>query len=196
MNTPLPLARIPRDDATGQYDRLLPWLALFVRLSVGIALLNAGLAGMMASGPGFGGGPPANPFMTPMGPPGPLPGLETLVASLPYVELALGVGLCFGIFTTMTALACCGLVLVVPAIMTMQLLAVPTPQPGVIVGGPRFMGPGVAIYSVLFAVVSTPCLVVLVLLSPRTINRLSVDALIFARAQVRPPAEPDPGARV
>src|SRR5437660_1128391 len=69
--------------------RVMGLLALFVRLAIGLCLLNIGLATVMASvGPQFGG-----PGMMGGGPG--LPGIEMLVTVLPYLTLAIGVGLVF-----------------------------------------------------------------------------------------------------
>lgn len=178
--------------------KLLGYVALFLRLSLGLSLLNAGLAGVLSSGgpgggmPGF-GGRNVNPFTGTMGPI--MPGMEGLAAVLPFAELAAGVGLVFGIFTTICALAGCALTLVTPLMVSLALVTTsgigPTPN--------RFgMGFGFELLSLLPGQ-SALTYAVLVLLSPSTINRLSIDALIFRRASARSfpvppgPAVPAPG---
>ena len=169
--------------------RVLGLLALFVRLAIGLCLLNIGLATVMASAAStFGGGPG-------MGGQSTLPGLEMLVTLLPYLTLAIGVGLVFGIFTTVSALLACGLVLLLPLMITYQLvIAAGMPNAGF---SPynmmaRFGGPGEGIVLLFVSVFATPSFVALVLLSSPSINRYSFDALMFGRSAspVLPPAEP------
>ena len=160
------------DDLAGHVAKLLPLLALFVRVSVGLTMLNSGLVGIFSRNhgrnpfniPGFGGGP-----TTPAG-------MEAVASMLPYTELALGVGLIFGIFTTITSLLACLISLVNPSLATITLVTTAGIGPGMnqftIGFNPEsfFSGnTGVVAYSLLVA------------LSPLAINRYSIDALIFQR---------------
>jgi hypothetical protein len=176
---------------------VLACLSLFLRLAVGLGLVNFGMAAIMTSnGAPFGG-------WTGMRPPtsqGYVPGVELIFSALPYACAAIGVGLVFGIFTTICALLACGLTLFLPLLMTFHLL---------IAGGMAFapgfnpvmrgLGPEAGAISLVLCVFAAPTLVALVLLSAPAINRFSIDAYIFART-TRPvfgepaenPAPPEP----
>jgi len=192
MSAPPFLTRHLPTESAGQVARLLPWLALFVRVSVGIGFLNAGLAAMISSGGGgartlYGPGPGS----------GFLPGTEVLFQALPYVELALGLGLICGIFTTLMALISCGLVLLIPILLTLSMFTSMAASMGTLstgLGGMRGgMGLEFGVVSVAIAVVSTPCFALLVLLSPQSINRFSLDAMIFPKDPIRPIDGPPTG---
>lgn len=184
----------PRPEPVGEWGslptrwgKLLPFLALFLRLSLGLSLMNTGLAAVLSqNGPGggmgfagrgmnlFGGAPLAS-----------VPGLEGLAYVLPYVELAVAVGILFGIFTTISALAGCALTLVSPLLMTFALVT--TPGFG---GGPTRFMPGPE-FLLLFPGQSALGYCLLVLLSPQPLNRFSIDALIFQRSRAPIPPEPE-----
>ena len=177
--------------------KLLAYVALFLRLSLGLTALNAGLAGVLSTGGG--GGPPGfggrgvNPFTG--GIAQTMPGFEGLMMVLPFAEMAVGVGLIFGIFTTASTLAGCAMTLVPPLLMAVSMITTSG-----IGGGPNRVGGGFGL-EFFILLPSQPALsyAVLVLLSPTTINRLSIDALIFRRptAPIFPvppgPASPVPG---
>lgn len=174
--------------------KLLAYIALFLRLSLGLSLLNAGLAGVLSSNgpmggmPGF-GGRGGNPFT---GGPAPTPpGMEGLATVLPFAELVVGVGLVFGIFTTISALAGCALTLVTPLLVSVALITTSGIGPA-----PNRFGIGFG-FEVLMQLPAQSALTyaALVLLSPSSINRLSIDALIFRRtaAPVFPPTAGPPG---
>ena len=190
------MSLIPRPELVAQggmfpiSPKVLGLVALFVRLAIGLSLLNIGLATVMAAGaPRFGGGPSF------------LPGLELLITVLPYVTLAIGVGLVFGIFTTLCALFACGLVLLLPLAITYQLVIAAgmqnngfSPYPGGGMGLGGGFGPGEGFVLLCVGVLAVPGFVALVLLSAPTINRYSFDALMFGRttSPVLPPPEPPP----
>jgi hypothetical protein len=172
------------------WPRLVALVALFVRIGVGLSLFNPGLVRILTPGPGGFGGPggmvgpgfrPAIGALTPT-----LPGFEGVAAVLPYAELAVGVGLILGIFTTISALAACAITLVSPALMAVSLML----SAGI---GPMPNRFGLA-FEYLLATPHQALLAqaLLVLLSPVAINRYSIDALIFARAAV--PIVPQPPA--
>ncbi len=183
--------------------KLLPYLSLFVRLAIGLSLLDIGLATIMSSGPSPFGGPPGWP---PGGWGGPgassgFPGVGLLVFVLPYAALAIGVGLVFGIFTTVAALMACGLALVFPVLLTLHMVimgGINTNAMMMTPFGPGGFGPEAGLTLLLIGLGITPGLVALVLLSPPSINRFSVDALMFQRVAppiVPPAAPPDAGVR-
>ncbi len=167
---------------------VLACLVLFLRLAVGLGLLNFGLAAIMtASASPFGG-------WTGMRPPssqGFVPGIEVLFSALPYACAAIGAGLVFGIFTTICALCACGLTLFLPLLLTFHLLVA-----GGMAFSPGFnpvmrgFGPEAGIFSIVLCVFVAPTLVGLVVLSAPAINRFSLDAYIFARTSRLTFAEP------
>lgn len=181
--------------AAAPWRNLLPWLALFVRLAIGLSLLNIGLAAVMASmASPFGGPGPWNGGWN-AGPPG-FPGLGLLAGLLPYAALAVGAGLVFGIFTTAAALLACGLVLLPAILLTLEIVTVGNiMSPNGMIPFGRGLGPDALIGLLGLGVVATPSLVALVLLSPTSINRFSIDALIFRRVSAptfAAPAAPGP----
>jgi hypothetical protein len=186
---PFPTRHLPTE-SVGQVARLLPWLALFVRVSVGLGFLNAGLAGLIS-----GGGP--GMIYGPVQWSGMMPGAEVILKALPYIELAVGLGLICGIFTTIMALIACGLVLLIPILMTLSMFTTMATSMGTNplgLGRPRGgMGIEFGMVSVAIAVISTPCFALLVLLSPQAINRLSLDAMIFPKEPIRPINGPPTG---
>ena len=159
------------DDLVRPLRQLLPVLALFVRVSVGLTVLNSGLNSMFPKNNG------ANPFGNgAFGRfPGP-PGLDGLMTVLPYAELALSVGLIFGVFTTVTALLACALSLISPLLTTVTLVSSAGIGPGM---NPLAMG--LNGFGMLFTNQAVISCVLLVALSPIAINRYSVDALMFDR---------------
>ncbi len=176
---------------------VLACLALFLRLAVGLGLLNFGMAAIMtANAAPFGGAMGLRP--PPMQ--GPMPGLEFLLSATPYACAAIGAGLVFGIFTTICALLSCGLAALLPLLMTFHLLVA-----GGLAVTPGFnpmmrgFGPEAGAISIALCVFVAPTLVALVLLSAPAINRLSLDAYIFARTgralfpePTESPAPPEP----
>ena len=174
--------------------KLLAYVALFLRLSLGLSLLNAGLAGVLSSNgpmggmPGF-GGRAVNPFTGGVGPT--VPGMEGLTTVLPFAELAVGVGLIFGIFTTICALAGCALTLVTPLLISFAMITMSGVGPP-----PNRFGIGLGVeFLMQLPGQSALTYAVLVLLSPSAINRLSIDALIFRRtaAPILPSQATRPG---
>lgn len=152
---------------------LLPHLAFFVRVSVGLSLLNRGLVEIFAKNSSRAGG--GNPFYNPAFARNPTaPGMDAFTTIIPYVELALSVGLIFGIFTTLCALSACLISLLSPLLTTVMLML----SAGV--------GPGMNPYGMDIITLFNPnqgmlSYVLLVVLSPLPINKFSIDALIFHR---------------
>ena len=161
--------------------KLLPYLAFAVRVGLGLGLLNGGLGGILSMRPNSWGGVSGRS-------PGALGGLDVLLELFPYVELALGLGLVFGIFTTITALLSCAMALTIPLVMTVAILgAVMTGTGGV--GYAYGYGPAALQFSLMtvgITLAAIPGFALVVLLSPLSINRFSVDALIFKRSRPIP----------
>ena len=180
MSSPNLIERLAPVVDPGRTAKLLPWMALLVRLGVGLGLLNAGLTAMSSNGgmnPGWNGprfGGPGQPF-------------ESVFVLIPYLEIGIGVGLTFGVFTTLMAILAWILILAVPLLMTIGLIV--TASAGVSAGfgfgRPGWAGMEAGIMSLLIAVVTTPCFALLLALSPLSINTMSIDALMF-----QPPKSP------
>lgn len=191
MNAPPVLSRHLPAESVGPVARLLPWLALFVRVSVGLGFLNGGLAAMISGGggPGMIYGPGAGL--------GFFPGTDVLIKVLPYLELAVGLGLICGIFTTIMALIAWVLVLLIPILLTVNMFTAMAASMGTnTLGfgvGRGGMGLDFGVISVAVAVISTPCFALLVILSPQSINRLSLDAMIFPNFPSPPIGGPPSG---
>jgi len=160
----------------GPWGRIMPWLALFVRCMVGLCLLNFGTMVLINSGPN------ANPPSSELG----AVIFWILLQAVPYVSIAIGLGLVFGIYTTLNSLLACALTLIVPLVMLVALIG----QGMVGSGGPGPRGNpfggfgsefGVGLMFGTYAVCVIPCLVTLVLLSPMQINRYSLDTLMFSK---------------
>jgi uncharacterized membrane protein YphA (DoxX/SURF4 family) len=142
-------------------------MILYLRLSMGLWMLNSGLAEVMPrKGPAGG---PLNRFNLN----GKIPGTEPLAQLLPYVELGVGFALILGIFTTIVALTACAMSLIVPLLTSFTLVA----QVGV---NNPFANPFEL--AGMFVNQSTLSYALLVFLSPPGTNRFSIDAMIF-----RPP---------
>jgi uncharacterized membrane protein YphA (DoxX/SURF4 family) len=186
MSTPNVVDPRP-DDLARPIRQLLPVLALFLRVSIGLAMLNSGLMGLFTKNNG--GNPFANPAL------GRLPtfpaGLDGLTTVLPYAELALSVGLIFGVFTTITALLACAVSLINPLLTTVALVSSAGIGPGM---NPMVMGlNGIAM--LLPPNQFVVAYMLLVALSPLSINRFSVDALMFERRTLplpQPGVTPEP----
>jgi uncharacterized membrane protein YphA (DoxX/SURF4 family) len=168
---------IPEQVDQAARARLLPYVILYLRLSMGLWLLNGGLAQVMP-GNGRAGGP-LNRFNLN----GKIPGTEPITQLLPYVELGVGVALILGIFTTIAALTACAMSLVVPLLTSITLVA----QVGV---NNPFANPFEL--AGMFVNQSTLSYALLVYLSPSGTNRFSIDALIFRPPVQRVAEEVDP----
>jgi hypothetical protein len=160
----------------GPWGRLLPWIALFARCMVGLCLLNFGTMVLINSGPNA--SPPSSELGAVI--------IWILLQAVPYMAIAIGLGLVFGIYTTLNALLACGLTLILPLVMLVAMIgqsALGTGGPGVRGNpfgtfGPEF---GIGLMFAAYAVFIVPCLVTLVLLSPMQINRYSLDTLMFGK---------------
>jgi hypothetical protein len=169
------------------------WVALFLRIGVGLSLLAIGLAGyfgqrspMMGAGAwgqglGFGG-------------------LDPFFSALPYLAIALGLALVLGFLTTASAIGAAFFSLMMPAFVIVQIVSVgASGGAGMMRGG----GWGNDPFIVMMMAMSLPNLIpmaALIWLSPLENHPYSVDALIFGRNEmetfIRPEApqstQPEP----
>ena len=170
MSVPSPVEP-PTDDPVRHVARLLPLLALFVRASIGLNMLNSGLIGIFSKNLGrnlFNNGA--------FGGPGTPPGSDALAGIFPYAELAVSVGLIFGIFTTISAFLACAISLIGPLLTTLSLVTSAGLGPAM---NQNLMG--FNLIGMLSPNTGVVAYVLLVAISPLRINRFSIDALIFQR---------------
>ena len=192
MSTPATNDRWTAAVLEGPWGKILPWLALFTRCLAGLCLLNFGLMMLIISNPNT--SPPMADLASVT--------IWILLQGVPYLSVAIGLGLVFGIYTTLNSLLACGLSLIVPVVLLVALITQSFLGNGGISprGNPFGMvvpDAGVGLMLASYAVVAIPCLVILVLLSPMSINRYSLDTLMFGKPKApafRPvlPSEPTP----
>jgi hypothetical protein len=192
MSTPATNDRWTAAVLEGPWGKILPWLALFTRCMFGLCLLNFGLLMLLNTSPNA--SPPVADLASVT--------IWILLQGVPYLSIAIGLGLVFGIYTTLNSLLACGLTLILPVVLLVGLITQsflgngglgPRGNPFGMVGSDVGVGLGIAGYAV-FAI---PCLVLLVLLSPMSINRYSLDTLMFGKPKAPafrpvPPSEPTP----
>ncbi len=159
------------------------WVALLLRLGIGLSLLNTGLAGYIGAARG---GPGMNAGMPGIAP----PGMEALFSALPYVTIALGLALILGFLTTASAVASGFYSLMTPLFMTIRIVssgaAIGWPNPAGGLGDP-FLG------MLMMTTGLTGLLpqAALIWLSPLENHPYSIDALIYGRkAMPAPEASP------
>ena len=169
------------------------FVAFFLRVGLGLSLLNAGLMGYVLSRNGGG----MNPFTQSMSV---IPGTEPLFDLVPYLQIVVGLALILGFFTTVAAAAAGMLTLLHPLAQTVALLAGGgiSARPGMFRFDPSFIS--------LLALGNAPTFLltaaVLWLSSVRN-NPWSLDGLMFAQRRRRlaareyfqAPAAGQPGAR-
>lgn len=177
--------------AAGPSPALRSAIAFVLRVSLGLGLLNVGLLTYMANRtgaiPGMRGmgGMPATPVV-----PGNL-GMMDVSQVVPYLQIAIGLALVLGFFTTYAAVAAGLVSLLDPAAMTVSLLA-----SGMPVRGPSMFGMN---YFGTWGAESTRLLLVAAVawMAASGHNPLSIDTLVFGRgAASRPPGPLPPGAFV
>jgi hypothetical protein len=186
MSTPTTNDRWTTAALEGPWGRILPWLALFTRCTVGLCLLNFGMMQLIYGNTGA--SPPSAELGAVI--------VWILLQAVPYLGVAIGLGLVFGIYTTLNALLTCALALILPLVVLVTLIS----QSFLGNGGPGFrggsnvvLGPDASMGVIFasYAVFVMPCLIALVLLSPMAINRYSLDTLMFSKPKrlMSPPAE-------
>lgn len=162
------------------------WVALLLRLGIGLSLLSTGLSGyfgLQAGGMRMGGGGPWG---------GGIPSLSVLdpfVSGLPYLAIGLGLALILGFLTTASAIGAGFFNLIMPVFGIVQTIAMGT-MGGVNMGG-RFGN--FQFFEMMMGMGASNLLAnaALIWLSPLENNPFSVDALIFGRNEIEP-VEPMP----
>jgi uncharacterized membrane protein YphA (DoxX/SURF4 family) len=166
--------------------RLLPVVALYLRISVGIGLLSNGLVSLVGStqngfGGPFGGGSIFGP------------GMEPIAEVLPYVNLVIGLALIVGFFTTLFAMIAAAASFITPLLTSFMIVASFGMSSGRMGGMGGMSG---LIDSILMGTLGVQPItyVALILLSPMKINKYSLDTLIYNRpAAILPPRPSLPG---
>ena len=156
--------------------RLLPLMALYVRASVGLSMLTTGLF-LMFSKNNPGNNAAFQGAMTPGG-------LDSLATLIPYVNLALGVGLILGIFTTLSALLASAFSLLGPLLWAISLIT----TAGIGNGG-NSIATVLNQFSIFYQAQGVVTYLLVIALSPLAINRYSIDALIFQKEILPPPED-------
>jgi uncharacterized membrane protein YphA (DoxX/SURF4 family) len=170
-------------------------IALVLRVGLGLSLLNRGIVGYlgMKAGGGTGFGP--SPLSIP-------PAIEPFYPSMVYAEMAIGLALVLGFFTTATTVLAAVMQLVIPVIQTAITISGLNPYQGP-------PGLNIAILDRLAASGPNQLLLIAAVLwfSPVATNRWALDRLIYSRpngsappALAPPPPEPtapapEPGER-
>ena len=95
--------------------RVFYFLALFLRVGLGLGLLNSGLVGFHIQQAGGG-----SPFLQMFGA---IPGGDPIFQFIPYLQMIVGLALVLGFFTTVAAVAAAVLSLIQPFSQTVGLLA-------------------------------------------------------------------------
>jgi hypothetical protein len=158
------------------------WVALLLRVGIGLSLLSTGLAGYFGmQGGRLGGGSWG------MGPS--MSMLDPFMSSLPYLAIGLGLALILGFLTTASAIGAGFFSLILPLFAIVQIaLAGPSntfAPGGGWAGNQQFLG--------MLMSMTLPNLLTnaaMIWLSPLENHPYSVDALIFGRNEMEPPAFP------
>jgi hypothetical protein len=167
-------------------------IALLLRVSLGLGLLNLGLVGYLSSR--FGGG--VGRGMGGMRGFGGIPGMASAapleaLQFVPIVQIAVGLALVFGFFTTYAALAAGLVAILEPAMTTIMILGSGT------MAGPQgmfnlYFGSAWGVDSVRLLLIAA-----IAWLSSSGINPFSIDALVHGRVEPSPVSlayrEPNPG---
>ena len=170
-STPVMTTQGPQADSTLTLRR---WIAMLLRLSIGLGLLNSGLTGYMSKG--------ANGFQNMTG-----SGLEPLMAALPYFSIALGLALILGFLTKVTSIASGFFTLVSPLLVTVQIMT------AAMTGMGQFQNQGWGNNNPFMAMLvmnAAPSLIaqsLLIWLAPLENHPISIDTLIFGRRSANIP---------
>jgi uncharacterized membrane protein YphA (DoxX/SURF4 family) len=164
------------------------YVAVLLRLALGMSILNAGILGFLALHAGVTPGMFRTPYarmnmMTRPGPPATgMPGVDEFSRHVCYVQIVVGVALVLGFFTTYAAVAAGLLLLIEPVWETISLLAFGFPGDQMammrLAMGGTFASGNVPTYFLVAAVVW---------LSASGTNPASLDAWVFHRRGARPP---------
>jgi len=194
MTIPPPDAPTPAVPGLFGPDPGLPirrWVAMLLRLGIGLSLLSSGLAGYRGATAGAGLRPPS-----PLGGPfsqNPFGALGPFFTAAPYFEIGLGLALVFGFLTTASSIAAGFFTLLAPAVVAVQFATTgATTGGGMFPNNPNFtmlMMLGAGGGSFLPGLLANAALI---WLSPLENHPYSVDALIFGRAAPEPFQVPRP----
>ncbi len=163
------------------------WVAMVLRLGIGLSLLSIGLSGYFAIQGPMGG--PNFRFTNSN-----FPAIAPLVSALPYLTIGLGLALILGFLTTASSIASACLVLLIPLLLAISI---------VVSGGSTMFGMGMGggpdqmitvMMVTAFYLPSLMPLIALIWLSPLENHPVSVDALIFNRVAPEPFSPPVPPA--
>ena len=159
------------------------WVALLLRMGIGLSLLGSGLAGYFGSQrPGGGIGVWGQNLS--------FPALDPFFSALPYIAIGLGLALILGFLTTAAAIASGFFSLLMPIFSIIQIVGA-GPSNGFNRGG---MWGGDPFFAMMLSM-SLPSLLAqaaLIWLSPLENHPYSIDTLIFGRNEIEapPPAPP------
>jgi uncharacterized membrane protein YphA (DoxX/SURF4 family) len=158
------------------------WVALFLRIGVGLSLLSIGLAGYFGQrGATMGAGAWGQNFG--MG------GLDPFFSAIPYLAIGLGLALILGFLTTASAIGAAFFSLLMPAFAIVQIVSMGA-SGGMMRGG----GWGNDPFLVMMMAMSLPNMIpmaALIWLSPLENHPHSIDALIFGRNEMETFARPE-----
>ena len=164
------------------------WVALFLRIGIGLSLLSSGLAGYFSQqGRVFGGGGVWGQGLL-------TAGLEPFFAALPYLAIGIGLALILGFLTTASAIAAAFFSLLTPILTIIQIIGAGA-SGGVNMGGRWGNDP----FSAMMMSMLLPSLIpqaALIWFSPLENHPYSIDALIFGRNEIEMSPEhssPAPG---
>lgn len=183
--TPHPAPTTPRADAPTPAARVL--VALVLRLTLGLTLLDEGvrhylLEKLASSTPvarNFYGSPVVYPYGATPSPPPTVPGWEAFAGYLPYAEVAVGVAVALGFFTTAAATLAALWPLLLRVLKLGYVLAVVPLDP---TASPALVQPDDAARALPLLLLA----VAVIWLSSSGTNPMSLDALVRRRAAARP----------
>jgi hypothetical protein len=169
---PSPMDTILRDP--GRSIRC--WIALFLRLGVGLSLLTSGLAGYFSQqGRPFGGGGVWGQGLL-------TTGIEPFFAAIPYLAIGIGLALILGFLTTASAIASAFFSLLTPILMIIQIVGAGASGGGNM-GGRWGNDPFSAMMASMVMISLIPQ-AALIWFSPLENHPYSIDALIFGRNEI------------
>lgn len=183
--TPLPPAPVFSQDTLIPDRRTLVLIGLFLRLGLGIAILNAGLISYLQQS-GFNGGGRGGFGSMFFGGPQPSFGQAfEAIKLLPYVEIAVGVALILGFFTGWAVLLAMAIQIFVPLVQTVLILLYHGQGNMNGMFGVESMFPSSRLVTLLFGAL-------VLWLCPAHRNPFSVDSLVFRPSFNVLPREPRP----
>jgi hypothetical protein len=175
---PTPMGQIMRDP--GRAIRC--WIALFLRLGIGLSMLSTGLAGYFSQqGRVFGGGGIWGQGVLSSG-------LEPFFAAIPYLAIGIGLALILGFLTTASAIASAFFSLLAPILMIIQIIGAGS-SGGMNMGG-RWGNDPFSAMMMSMVLISLLPQAALIWFSPLEYHPYSIDALIFGRNEIEMAPQP------